>query len=123
MGIEFKKTIFTSSQIIIKKKKQNIVIPLTKVDKLLYAKFSIKNYLSLGFGDCRTTGVLYVYLNEKINEKECIVFSLNMVILCKFQKTYLKRLSFITQERHGVIVNKKLNKNGKKKWLCKKYLW
>ena len=31
MEIEFKNTIFTSNQIIIKKKKQNIVIPLAKV--------------------------------------------------------------------------------------------
>ena len=73
MEIEFKKAIFTPNQIIIKKRKQNVVIPLTKVDKLLYAKFSIKNYLSLGFGDWRTTGGLYIYLKEKINNKKYFV--------------------------------------------------
>lgn len=72
MEIEFKNAIFTSNQIIIKKRRQNIVIPLSKVDKLLYAKFSIKNYLSLGFGDWRTTGGLYIYLNEKINKKNVL---------------------------------------------------
>ena len=50
MEIEFKKAIFTSNKIIIKKKKQNIVIPLTKVNKLFYAKFSIINYLLLVLG-------------------------------------------------------------------------
>lgn len=49
--VEFKKAIFTDCQIIIKKRKQNIVIPLNKIDRILYAKCSIKNYLSLGFGD------------------------------------------------------------------------
>lgn len=68
--IEFKRAIFSTNQIIIKKRKQNIIIPLVKVDKLLYAKFSIKNYLSLGFGDWRTIGGLYIYLNEKINNKK-----------------------------------------------------
>ena len=74
MEIEFKKAIFTSNQIIIKKKKQNIVIPLDKVDKLFYAKFSIKNHLSLCYGCNLTTGALYIYLNEKINNKKYIVF-------------------------------------------------
>lgn len=63
MEIEFKKAIFTSNQIIIKKKKQNIVIPLAKVDKLLYAKFSIKNYLSLGFWRLENYGSI-IYLFE-----------------------------------------------------------
>ena len=45
MEVETKKAIFTSDQIIIKKRKQNIVIPLDKVDRMLYAKFTIKNYI------------------------------------------------------------------------------
>ena len=47
MELETKKAIFTSDQIIIKKRKQNIVIPLDKVDRMLYAKFTIKNYFIL----------------------------------------------------------------------------
>ena len=94
MEIEFKKAIFTSNQIIIKKKKQNIVIPLTKVDKLLYAKFSIKNYLSLGFGDYRTTGVLYIYLNEKINNKNMYCFFIKYDNLVQIPENVLKKVKF-----------------------------
>jgi len=94
MEIEFKKAIFTSNQIIIKKKKQNIVIPLTKVDKLLYAKFSIKNYLSLGFGDYRTTGALYIYLNEKINNKNMYCFFIKYDNLVQIPEIVLKKVKF-----------------------------
>ena len=38
--IEFKKAIFTSNQIIIKKRKCNVTIPIDKIDRLLYTKFS-----------------------------------------------------------------------------------
>lgn len=94
MEIEFKRAIFTSNQIIIKKKKQNIVIPLTKVDKLLYAKFSIKNYLSLGFGDYRTTGALYIYLNEKINNKNMYCFFIKYDNLVQIPENVLKKVKF-----------------------------
>ena len=94
MEIEFKKAIFTSNQIIIKKRKQNIVIPLCKVDKLLYAKFSIKNYLSLGFGDWRTVGGLYIYLNEKINNKKIYCFFIKYNNLTKIPKTIFNKIKF-----------------------------
>ena len=94
MKIEFKKAIFTSNQIIIKKKKQNIIIPLTKVDRLLYAKFSIKNYLSLGFGDYRTTGALYIYLNEKINNKKMYCFFIKYDNLVRIPENILKMVKF-----------------------------
>ena len=74
MEIEFKKAKFTSHQIVIKKRRENIIIPIEKIEKLLYAKFSIKNYLSLGFGDCRSPGALYIYLKEKINNKSMYCF-------------------------------------------------
>ena len=94
MEIEFKKAIFTSNHIIIKKKKQNIIIPLTKVDRLLYAKFSIKNYLSLGFGDYRTTGALYIYLNEKINNKNMYCFFIKYDNLVRIPENILKMVKF-----------------------------
>lgn len=98
MEIEFKKAIFTSNQIIIKKKKQNIVIPLDKVDKLLYAKFSIKNYLSLGFGDWRTTGALYIYLNEKINNKNMYCFFIKYDNLVQIPENIYKKIKFYDSE-------------------------
>ena len=94
MEIEFKKAIFTPNQIIIKKRKQNVVIPLTKVDKLLYAKFSIKNYLSLGFGDWRTTGGLYIYLKEKINNKKIFCFFIKYDDLVRIPENIYKRIKF-----------------------------
>ena len=98
MDIEFKKAIFTSNQIIIKKKKQNIVIPLDKVDKLLYAKFSIKNYLSLGFGDWRTTGALYIYLNEKIDNKNMYCFFIKYDNLVQIPENIYKKIKFYDSE-------------------------
>lgn len=94
MEIEFKKAIFTSNQIIIKKKKQNIVIPLTKVDKILYAKFSIKNYLSLGMGDCKTTSALYIYLNESINKKNMYCFFIKYSNLTQIPENIFKKIKF-----------------------------
>ena len=94
MEIEFKKAIFTANQIIIKKRRQNIVIPLSKVDKLLYAKFCIKNYLSLGFGDWRTTGGLYIYLNEKINNKKIYCFFIKYDNLTKIPENIFKKIKF-----------------------------
>lgn len=94
MEIEFKNSIFTSNQIIIKKKKQNIIIPLTKVDKLLYAKFSIKNYFSLGFGDWRTVGALYIYLIEKINNKKLYCFFIRYNNLTKIPKNIFEKIKF-----------------------------
>ena len=98
MEIEFKKAIFTSNQIIIKKKKQNVVIPLSKVDKLLYAKFSIKNYLSLGLGDWRATGVLYIYLNEKINNKKIYCFFIKYENLVQIPENIYKKIKFYDPE-------------------------
>ena len=94
MEIEFKKAIFTTNQIIIKKKKQNIVIPLSKVDKLLYAKFSVKNYLSLGFGDWRTTSVLYIYLKDKINNKKIYCLFIKYDNLVKIPENIYKKIKF-----------------------------
>lgn len=94
MEIEFKRAIFSTNQIIIKKRKQNIIIPLVKVDKLLYAKFSIKNYLSLGFGDWRTTGGLYIYLNEKINNKKMYCFFIKYDNLTKIPENIFNKIKF-----------------------------
>ena len=94
MEIEFKKAIFTSNKIIIKKKKQNIVIPLTKVNKLFYAKFSIINYLLLGIGDHRATSALYIYLKEKINNKNMYCFFIKYDNLIKIPKNILKKVEF-----------------------------
>lgn len=98
MKIEFKKAIFTPYQIIIKKKKRNIVIPLSEVDRMFYAKFSIKNYLSLGFGDCRTTNFLYIYLKEKINGRKLYCFYIKYCDLVKIPKNILKKIEFYGQE-------------------------
>lgn len=95
--VEFKKAIFTDCQIIIKKRKQNIVIPLNKIDRILYAKCSIKNYLSLGFGDWRVPGGLYIYLKQKINNKKMYCFFIKYDDLIKIPENIFKRIKFYDQ--------------------------
>ncbi len=96
--IEFKRVIFNSSQIIIKKKKQNIIIPLEKIDRMLYAKFTIKNYLSLGFGDVRVPGGLYIYLNEKINNKKMYCFFIKYDNLKKIPTKIYNKIKFYGED-------------------------
>lgn len=94
MEIEFKKAKFTSNQIVIKRRRENIIIPIEKIEKLLYAKFSIKNYLSLGFGDCRSPGALYIYLKEKINNKSMYCFFIKYNNLEKIPEKIYKKIKF-----------------------------
>ena len=61
------------------------------MDKLLYA---IKNYLSLGFGDYRTTGALYIYLNERINNKNMFCFFIKYDNLIQIPENILKKVKF-----------------------------
>ena len=65
MEIESKKAIFTSDQIIIKKRKKNIVIPLDKVDRMLYAKFTIKNYFIIFFFEYISIALTICFLLSK----------------------------------------------------------
>ncbi len=97
--IEFKKAIFTSNQIIIKKRKQKIIIPLEKIEELFYAKCSFKNYLLLGIGECRTIGALYIYLKEKINRKKMYCFFIKYENLSKIPKNIYKMIHFFGKER------------------------
>lgn len=93
-AIEFKKVKFTSKEIIIKKRKQDIIILVENIEKMLYAKFNIKNYLSLGFGDTRSTGTLYIYLKEKINNKKMYCFFIRYKNLMKIPENLYERISF-----------------------------
>lgn len=97
--IEFKKAIFTSKQIIIKKRKQNIIIPLENIEELFYAKCSLKNYLLLGIGERRTIGALYIYLKEKINGKKMYCFFIKYENLSKIPKNIYKMIHFFGEER------------------------
>ncbi len=92
--IEFKKAIFTSNQIIIKKRKQDIIIPLKMIDRLLYAKFTIRTYLILGLGDYRSPGVLYIYLKEKINKRKRYCFFIKYENLTKIPEKIYQKIAF-----------------------------
>lgn len=104
--VEFKKAIFTDCQIIIKKRKQNIVIPINKIDKLLYAKPSIRNYFSL----CHcpyAVGVLYICVKEKMNigngiwqifqNKKIFCIHIKYDNLKKNPKNFLEKIKFYDQ--------------------------
>ena len=104
--VEFKKAIFTDCQIIIKKRKQNIVIPLNKIDKLLYAKPSIRNYFSLCYSPW-TVGVLYICVKEKMNvgngiwqifkDKKNFCIHIKYDDLIKIPENIFKRIKFYDQ--------------------------
>ena len=92
MELETKKAIFTSDQIIIKKRKQNIVIPLDKVDRMLYAKFTIKNYFALIAYGKYGPGGLYIHLKEKINNKKMYCFYIKYENIIKVPKNIYKKI-------------------------------
>ena len=92
MEVETKKAIFTSDQIIIKKRKQNIVIPLDKVDRMLYAKFTIKNYFALIAYGKYGPGGLYIHLKEKINNKKMYCFYIKYENIIKVPKNIYKKI-------------------------------
>jgi hypothetical protein len=92
--IELKKAIFTTNQIIIKKRKENIIIPLMKIDRILYAKPTFKNYLLLGFGDTKIVGALYIYLKEKINRKQMYCFHIKYNDVIRIPHDIFKKIKF-----------------------------
>lgn len=102
MEVETKKAIFTSDQIIIKKRKQNIVIPLDKVDRMLYAKFTIKNYFALIAYGKYGPGGLYIHLKEKINNKKMYCFYIKYENIIKVPKNIYKKLVFSVQRSQWV---------------------
>lgn len=94
MKIEFKNAIFTDYQIIIKMRNQNISIPFIKIDRLLYAKPTFRNYLLLGIFDCKTVGVLYIYLKEKINNRKKYCFFIKYDDLINIPKKAFEKIMF-----------------------------
>ncbi len=92
--IEFKKAIFSFNKIIIKKRKENIIINLDNIKKMYYAKFTIRNYLSLGFGDWRSTGFLYIDLKEKVNKKKGYSLFIRYKDIEKLPKEIYEKIKF-----------------------------
>lgn len=72
--IEFDKIIVYSDRIIIKKTSR--VFYLDDIESLFYARWSIKNYFSLAFGDYKSPGFLYIILKNGsfIRKKNSIKF-------------------------------------------------
>ena len=105
--VEFKKVIFTDCQIIIKRRKQNIVIPLNKIDRILYAKPSIRNYFSLCYSSY-TVGVLYIFVKEKMNigngiwkifqNKKIFCIHIKYDDLIKIPENIFKKIKFHNQD-------------------------
>ena len=60
--LETKKAIFLNNKIIIKKSNETIF--LNDIKCMFYARPTIKNYFSLGFGDWKSIGALYIFLNS-----------------------------------------------------------
>lgn len=92
--LEIKKAKFTSNQIIIKKRRMDIIIPLDKIEKIFYAEETFRNYISLGFGDVRCPGFAYIYLNEKIGSRKMYCLYITYENILKLPKNIFKKIEF-----------------------------
>lgn len=92
--LEIKKAKLTSNQIIIKKSRTNVIIPLDKIEKIFYAKETFRNYISLGFGDVRCPGFAYIYLNEKIGRRKMYCLYITYEKILKLPKNIFNKIEF-----------------------------
>ncbi len=89
---ESKNAIFTDNEIIIKK--NNLIIPVKKINRILYAKWTFKNSFFLRIGDVKSAGVLYIYLDGKINNKNMYGFFIRYKNVMKLPKKIFMKIKF-----------------------------
>ncbi len=96
--IIYRKPIFTSKQIILKRRKEVIVLPLNEIDKIFYARHCRKNWniiLFLGWYYPEVTRVLYIHLKEKINGKKLYRIFITYKKLQKIPKNIFDNIDFV----------------------------
>ena len=96
--IIYSKPIFTSKQIILKRRKEVIVLPLNKVDKIFYARNCRKNWNIILFGRWYCSGitrVLYIHLKEKINGKKLYRTYIRYKNLQKIPQNIFDNIDFV----------------------------
>lgn len=96
--ILYGKPIFTSKQIILKRRKEVIVLPLNKIDKIFYARPCCKNWNMNLFGRWYSSGItriLYIHLKEKINGKKLYYVYIRYKNLQKIPQNIFDNIDFV----------------------------
>jgi hypothetical protein len=87
--LDLKNATYTSKEIIIKRKKENIIIPLKKIKNLFYARPTFWNYIFLTAGSTKITGFLYIECKEKINKRVMYMLKIKYNDVLKLPKEIL----------------------------------
>ncbi len=95
--ILYGKPIFTSKQVILKRRKEVIVLPLNKIDKIFYARHCCKNWNLILFskGSWLITSALYIHLKEKINGKKLYRIYIRYKNLQKIPQNIFDNIDFV----------------------------
>ena len=92
--LDLKNAKYNSKEIIIKRKKENIIISLNNIKKLFYAKPTFWNYIFLTAGSAKITGLLYIECKEKINKRLNFVLKIKYNDVLKLPKEILSIIDF-----------------------------
>ncbi|MDE6660810.1 MAG: hypothetical protein K2J93_03165 [Anaeroplasmataceae bacterium] len=83
--MDLKKVQFTSKEMIIKKKKDNFIIPLDNIKEMEYTKKTFLNYLLI-FGLSVSPGWLQIKFKNKIEKRKSYSLKIKYEDLQKFPK-------------------------------------
>ena len=86
--LELKKVIFTDNEIIVKNKKEDVVILYSNIKYTSYHKKNLINYLLI-YGLDVAPGWLLIKFKEKISNNKAIMFKINYEDLMKLPKKIL----------------------------------
>lgn len=86
--LELKKVIFTENEIIVKNKKEDVVISYSNIKYTSYHKKNFINYLLI-YGLDVAPGWLLIIFKEKILNKKSIMFKMNYNDLMRLPKIIL----------------------------------
>ena len=89
--LELKKVIFTDNEIIVKNKKEDVVISYSNIKYTSYHKKNFINYLLI-YGLDVAPGWLLIKFKEKISNRKAIMFKIDYDDLMKLPKKILEIL-------------------------------
>ena len=89
----FKSVLFEDDQIVLIKRKKQIIIKKEMIEEIKYAKFTIANCLAL-IGDWRSPGVLYIILKKNVNKHKDYAFIISFKNLLKIPKLWFDKIIF-----------------------------
>lgn len=89
--LELKNAIYTSKEIIIKRKKENIIIPLSDIKEMEYVKKKLLNYI-LGGGIVAPPGWLRIIYEDKNFRRKFYVLKIRYDDLLKIPQEILSKI-------------------------------